>query len=204
MWGGTQGPAWARCELTTELSPQLHNYFRWLVNTQTSSQKYTLAQNTGSSLAPELSSSRDGTVSKTTDSSTRGYQVAMAPSWQWRRKALYQHTGVRRSEVAALRIAYGSLSTVEKGSKAFKMNLLPHRIRQHPQLRLHTWLLCDAQDTWVSWSRVPETAQQLQLRAVPYWGPEFCSQQKIHLEYSQKDTHIHIIKNNSVLFWDRV
>lgn len=49
--------------------------------------------------------------------------------------------------MAALRIAYGSLSTVEKGSKVFKMNLLPHRIRQHPQLRLYTWLLCDAQDT---------------------------------------------------------
>lgn len=206
MWGGTKGPAWARCELTTELSPQLHNYFRWLVNTQTSSQKYTLAQNTGSSLAPKLSSSRDGTVSKTTDSSTRGYLVAMAPSWQWGRKLL-------------------STSTQESGDLKWllwELFTAPCPLWKRDR-RFSRWIFFHTESGSIHSSgcthgfcvmhKIPEFPGPGYLRRLSsynwvqcsYWGPEFCSQHPfgrtgahnhssykasaLKCAYSQEDTH---------------
>lgn len=97
-WDGTRGLACA-CQVRTELSrgPSCRTMTDRLISAQTSSQKYTVVQNIGSSPAPQLSSSRDGRYGIRDNGL---FHIGSSGSYECggrRLTAFYQHTRVRRS-----------------------------------------------------------------------------------------------------------
>lgn len=169
----TQGLAYARYEMTTELSSQFQNYFRGLLNAQISSQRYAFVQKYWLQPCNQAQLKQRWYSVQDNGSSSLGYLVVMASPWQWGRKLL--STITQREEIWELlfmvpcpllkrvrrfprRIFFHTNLTTSTAQVEHTAFCVMHKVFEFRSPGYLRWL---SSYKWVQYS---------------YWGPEFCSQ----------------------------